>query len=108
MTFQESLGVLHRKRHHETVVGVRQIKALEVRFLLDSCDHHQRFAEIRLCISRRMRQRHEHLFVLQPRLAHVILHDRVAAAVATLPKLAQQYPRVPDSRLESLIQIWLE
>jgi hypothetical protein len=58
---------------------MRQIEALEVRLLLHACDHYQRFPEIRLCVSRRMRQWHKHLFVLQPRLAHVILHHRVAA-----------------------------
>ena len=84
VTFQESLGVLGGKRDHEAVVGMRQIEALEVRLLLDACNHHQRFAEIGLCISRRMRQRHEHLLVLQPRLAHVILHHRVAASKGVL------------------------
>ena len=80
VTFQESLGVLGGKGDHEAIVGMRQIETLEVRLLLDARDHHQRLAEIGLCISRRMRQRHEHFLVLQPRLAHVILHHRVAAA----------------------------
>ena len=84
MTFQKRFGVLGRKGDHEAIVGVRQIEALEVRLLLDAGDHHQRFAEIGLRVSRRMRQRHEYFLVLQPRLAHVILHDGVAAAKGVL------------------------
>jgi hypothetical protein len=63
---------------------MRQIHALEVRLLLDAADHYQRFAEIGLCISRRMGERHEHFLVPQARLAHVILHHRVAAAESVL------------------------
>jgi len=32
-----------------------------VRLALDSADHHQRFAEVGLRITRRVRERHEHL-----------------------------------------------
>jgi len=84
VAFQERFGVLGRKRDHEAIVGLRQIEALEVPFLLHPCDHHQRFAEIRLRVSRRMRQGNEHFLVPEPRLAHVILHDGVAAAKAVL------------------------
>src|SRR5580698_10398431 len=35
-----------------------QIEALEVHFLLRACNHHQRFAKIGLCISRRVGERH--------------------------------------------------
>jgi hypothetical protein len=37
-----------------------------------------------VCISRRMRQRHEHLLMPQPPLTHVILHHCVAAAKGVL------------------------
>jgi hypothetical protein len=46
VSFEESLGVLGRKGDHEAVVRVRQIDALEVRLLLDSCDHYQRFTAL--------------------------------------------------------------
>jgi hypothetical protein len=84
VTFQESLGVLGRKSHHEAVVRLRQIHTLEVGLLLDPADHHQRFAEIGLRVSRWMRQRDEHFLVPQPSLAHVILHHCVATAKAML------------------------
>jgi hypothetical protein len=63
-----------------------------VRLLLDSADHHQRFAKIGLRISRRMRQRQKHLLVPQARLAHVVLHYRVAAVKAVLG-----FQPIPDS-----------
>ena len=84
VSFQESLGVLGRKGHHETVVRVRQVHALKVRLLLNPGDYHQRFAEIGLRVSRWMRQRDKHFLVPEPRLAHVILHHRVAAAKGVL------------------------
>jgi len=84
MTFQERFGVLGRKRDHEAIIGVRQIEALKVCLLLDPPDPHQRLAKIGLRLARRVYQRHEHLFVSEPRLAHVILHDRIAAAEALL------------------------
>src|SRR5436309_535689 len=90
--FQESLGVLSRKRHDKAVIGVRQIHALEVRLLLNPADHHQRFAEIGLRVSGWMRQWHEYFLVPQSRLAHVILHHRVAAAKGVLG-----FQPIPDS-----------
>ncbi len=61
MTFEERLCGLGRERHYKAVVRVRQIHRQVVRLLLHSGDHHQRFAEVRLCFARRMRQRNEHL-----------------------------------------------
>jgi len=55
VTFQKGLGILSRKGHHEAVVRVRQIHALKVCLVLDSADHHQRFPEVGLPISRWMR-----------------------------------------------------
>jgi hypothetical protein len=84
VAFQESLRVLGRKCHHEAIIGVRQVHALEVRLLLHAADHHQRFAEIGLRFPRRMRQWHEYFLVLQPRLANIILHHCVTAVKAML------------------------
>ena len=63
---------------------MRQVEGEEVRFLLDPADHHQRFAEIGLGVAGRVVQRHEHLPPAAALLAHVILHDGVAAGEPVL------------------------
>src|SRR5436309_15117215 len=63
---------------------MRQIHTLKVRLLLLAGDHRQGFSEISLRVSRRMNQRHKHLLVPEPRLAHVILHHGIAAAESVL------------------------
>ena len=55
MTFQERLCGLGRERHYEAVVGVRQIHGQIVRLLLHAGNHYQRFAEVHLCLARRVR-----------------------------------------------------
>ena len=74
-----------------------QIESHEVRLLLHAGKHHQSFAEVRLRLAWRMRQRDEHLLPDNLRRAHVILHNRVAAAIAVLgPKpLKDPLGRVP-------------
>jgi len=81
---------------------VRQIHALEVRLLLNPADHHQRFAEIGLRVSGWMRQWHEYFLVPQSRLAHVILHHRVAAAKGVLG-----FQPIPDSLGRMSLLFWL-
>jgi hypothetical protein len=56
MAFQESFRCLGRKRHHETIVRVWQVHRQVVCLLLHSGNHHQRFAEVRLRLARRMCQ----------------------------------------------------
>jgi hypothetical protein len=58
---------------------MRQVHAQEAPLLLDSADHHHRLPEAGLRVARRMSQGHKHFLVPQPRIPHVILHDRVAA-----------------------------
>src|ERR1019366_4430302 len=79
MAFQKSFSGLGRKRGYEAIVGMGQVHRQVVRLLFHAGNHHQRFAEVRLCFARRMRQRNEHLPAVQLRRPHVVLHDRVAA-----------------------------
>ena len=48
MSFQERFRRLGRKRHHEAVVGLRQVHREVVRLALHATDDHQRFAEVGL------------------------------------------------------------
>jgi hypothetical protein len=84
MAFEERLGGLGRERRHEAVVRVGQIHRQVVRLLFHSGDHDQRFTEVRLRLTRRMLQRHEHLPAAQLRGPNVVLHDRVAACETML------------------------
>ena len=84
VTFQKRFRRLGRKRHHEAVVGLRQIHRQVVRLRTHSADHHLRLAEVGLGIPGWMRQRHEHLALAQLPEPHVVLHDRVAAEIAVL------------------------
>ena len=74
-------GLRRRRRIGPDVTGiaVRQIHDEEMRLLLDTADDDHGLAEVSLRMSRRMRQRHEHLAAPPIALPHVILHDRVAA-----------------------------
>ncbi len=82
MAFQEGLRRLGRKGHREAVIGLRQIHHQVVRLALHSGDHHHRFPEVCLRISRWMFQRYEHLALAQLPEPHVVLDDRVAARIA--------------------------
>ena len=79
MALLESLCRFAWKRRDKSVIRVRTIHRQEVRFLLHSSDHNQRFAEVGLCLAGRMRQRHEHLPAAQFLAAHIVLDDGVAA-----------------------------
>ena len=79
MAFDEGFCGLGGKRHDKAIVRMRQVHRQVVRLLLNAGDHHHRFAEVRLRLARRMRQRHEHLLTAQRRRSHVVLHDGVAA-----------------------------
>ena len=88
-------GLRRRRRigPHVTGIAVRQIHDEEVRLPLDPADDHDGLAEVRLGMSGRMRQRHEHLPPAAFALAHVILHDRVAAGEPVLvPEPLQHAP----------------
>src|ERR1035437_3161529 len=84
MPFQKRLRRFGREGHHEAVVRLRQIDRQIVRLPLLPADHHLRFPEVRLRVSRRMHQRHEHLPLAQPLQTHVVLHDGVATAKSVL------------------------
>src|SRR5665648_1291486 len=62
----------------------RQVEGEEMRLPLNTTDHHQRLAKINLRLPRRVMQWHKHLSPATLMLAHVILHDGVAAAEPVL------------------------
>jgi hypothetical protein len=69
---------------HETGVAVRQVHDEKMGLLLDATDDHRGFAEVRLCIPRRVGKRHEHLTAPPFALPNVALDDRVAAGETML------------------------
>ena len=73
------LGYRRRIGPNVTRIAVRQVKREEVGLLLDPADEHHGFAKIRLGMARGVVQRHEHLLPAPLLIAHVVLHDRVAA-----------------------------
>src|ERR1035437_5919772 len=79
MAFKESLRGLGRKRHDKAIIRVRHIHREKVRLLLHSGDDHKSLAEVGLCFTSRMHQRHEHLATAQLFSAHIVLDDGVAA-----------------------------
>ncbi len=105
MPVHPRLGRRRRVGPHVAGVAVRKIEHEEVRLARDTPDHRPRLAEVRLPMPRRMDQRHEHLSPPAPMLAHMILHNRVAAAEPVLgPKTVENaLRRVP--LLGQLLQI---
>ena len=63
---------------------MRQVESKIMRLTLHSGNHYQSFPEVGLCFAWRVAQRHEHLPSADLQLAHVILHNRVAARVPVL------------------------
>lgn len=53
-----------------------------MRLLLDAAGHYQCLSEISLYMTRRMRQRHEHLLVQAFIVTNIVFDDRVAAGKA--------------------------
>ena len=84
MPVDPRLGRRRRVGPHIAGVAVRQIEDEEVRLARHTPDHRTRLAEVRLPMARRMDQRHEHLPPPTVVLAHIVLHDRVAAAEPVL------------------------
>ena len=103
MGFQKGLGRLGRKRADEAVVRVRQIEGHEVRLLLHAGNHHQSFTEVRLRLAWRMGQRDEHLLAADLRRAHVVLHDRVAAAYSRARPAAARRSAWPCAAASSAV-----
>ena len=62
---------------------MRQIKGKEMRLLLDPADNDQRFAKIRLAMTRRMAQGYKHLLTATLLAAHIVFDDGVAAVEPT-------------------------
>ena len=84
VTIQPSLGARCRIGPDVARIAVRQIKGEEVSLLLNTADHDKRFTKIRLRMTGRMAQRHEHLLARALLGPHVILDDRVAAIKSAL------------------------
>ena len=108
MPVDPRLGRRRRVGPHIAGVAVRQIEDEEVHLARDTPDLRPRLAEVRLPMPRRMVQRHEHLPSPATMLAHIIFHNRVAAAEPVLgPKTVENaLRRVP--LLGQLLQILLQ
>ena len=84
MPIKERLGRLPRIGLHEAGVRLWQIQAEEMYLLPNPADLRHRLAEIHLRMARRVGQRHEDFPPARPLPPHMILHHRVAAAIAML------------------------
>ena len=84
MPIKPSLGIRRRISADITGNAVRQIKGKEVRLLFEPADHNQRFAKIRLTVTRRMAQRHKHLARTALPAARIVFDDGVSAVEPTL------------------------
>ena len=76
----------HRRRVCPNVrcVAVRKVKGEEMDLLLGPADERPPFAEIGLCVPRRVLKRHVHLPAPAMMLANMVLHDRVPAGEPVL------------------------
>ena len=84
MPIQKRLGCLRWIDLHKAGIRLRQVHAEEVHLPADTIDHAHRFAKIHLCMSWRVRQRHERLASPRPAQPDIILYDSVATAKAML------------------------
>ena len=64
----------------------------EVNRPLYAANYRRRLAKVRLGVAGRVRERNKHLAQAKPPLAHVVLHDRVAAREAMLIAQTVKYP----------------
>jgi hypothetical protein len=75
---------LRRIGLHEAAIAVRQVHGKEVDLPLHPTNDGNRFAEVDLCVTRIVPQRHEHLLLPPAALVHVVLHDRDPAGITVL------------------------
>jgi hypothetical protein len=69
---------------HENRVALRQVHDEEADLLLGAAEDDRRLAEVRLGVSRQVRQRHEHLLAHLPPGSHVVAHGRITAVEPAL------------------------
>jgi len=103
VAFEKGFRGLGRKCRHKAIVGMRQVEGKIMRLALHSGHNHQSFTEIGLRFAWCAAQRHKHLPSADLRLAHVVLHDRVAACI---PVLFSQ-PLEDPLRADKLISVVL-
>ena len=108
MPVDPRLGRRRRVGPHIAGVAVRQIEDEEVRLARHTPDHRTRLTEVRLRMARRMDQRHEHLPTPAVVLAHIVLHDRVAAAEPVLGAKPVENALGRVALLAQLLQILLQ
>ena len=108
MPVDPRLGRRRRVGPHIAGVAVRQIEDEEVRLARHTPDHRTRLAEVRLPMAGRMDQRHEHLPTPAVVLAHIVLHDRVAAAEPVLGAKPVEDTLGRVALLAQLLQILLQ
>ena len=84
MAINPGLGNRRRIGPNKAGIAVRQIQRKEMRLLLNSADHNQGLAKIRLGMARSMRQRYKHLTTASSMFPDIILDRRLAAAKLVL------------------------
>lgn len=77
---------------HEVGVTMWQVQHEEMCLLLQTSNHNNSFAKIRLPMSWRMGQRHKHLLTAPPVLVHIILDDCVASGEPMFLTKPLEYP----------------
>jgi hypothetical protein len=102
MAVAERLGRLGRIGLDEEGIGMRQRHREVVQLALDPADLAKRFAEVHLRVSRRMRQRHEHLPRPALLLPDIVGDDRDAARE---PVLVPEPLKNPLRRMPLLLQL---
>ncbi len=95
----ERFGHLRRVCLHDAGVTVGKIEGKEVNLPRHAADHRHRLAEVRLGVTGRMDERHEHLAQPKSPLANEVRHDDVTARKAVLvPKTVEDaLSRAPSS-----------
>ena len=86
---------------HKAGIRLRQIHAEEVHLPADTIDHAHRFPKIHLCMSWRVRQRHERRASPRPAQPDIILYDSVATAKAMLVAQTFEYRKLQTQRHQS-------
>ena len=93
MAINPGLGNRRRIGPNKAGIAVRQIQRKEMRILLNSADHNQGLAKIRLGMARSMRQRYKHLTTASSMFPDIILDRRLTAAKLVL------IPQAPKNAL---------
>jgi hypothetical protein len=97
VSVEKGFAALGRIGFEEAGIRVRQVQAEDVNDLTHAPNHRDRLAEVGLGLAGGMGERDKHLLGPGALLAHIVLHDRVAAreAVLVAQTLINPLGRVP-------------